>query len=452
MTSPYAISRLSAARPFPRAPILCAAAATLGLGLSGCGGWFGDDETLLPGERVSVRTATADAEIPRTEVPLPAAKTLTNWPQDGGAASRAVTHVAADFALERVWTASVGLGSTSEARLTSPPVAQDGRAFALDADSQLTAIDLATGDRLWDVDLTPDNESSRDGFGGGVAVVGDMAIVTTGFGKIHGVAVDTGEIKWTTDAPGPIRSAPAVSGGVAVVSTREGQVLGLGVADGFQIWRHDGVPAEAAMLGGGAPAISGDVVASPFATGEVGIFRRTDGRLGWLETLGSPRRGAPLSVISDVSSAPVMQEGVIFAGGVSGRLAAFDIPTGRRIWGRDLGSYNRVWAAESVVFVVTVESQLHALDARTGATFWRTDLPRFADPDDREEVFTYGGPVLAGGKLYLTSSAELLYEIDGRTGEILRRVDLPGRANQPPIIASGLLLILDDDANLHAYR
>ena len=422
--------------------------------LGGCSLLFdkATDERVVAGERLPLRQATSERTLGDAEAPLPPQRDVRAWPQAGGAAHRTVGNIKGQLILDRVWSRSIGSSADSSSLITTPPVADETRIFALDAAGQVTARTLDTGDFLWETELVPEDEGDRDGFGGGLAVSGDTVIAATGFGEVIALNVQTGERLWTYSGTAPIRAAPAVSGDLAIVVGRDGRVIAISVASGVEVWQVTGVNAAAGMSTPAAVAISGEVVAAPFGGGEIGIFRLRDGRRGWVETLGAPRRGSALSLISDVTSPPVMAEGRIFAGGVSGRVAAFDIPTGRRIWGRDLGVYNPVWVAGDVVYLVTEDARVMALGANNGQTIWETQLPRFEDPDFRRDPYAYGGPIMVGDALFLTSTAELLHRVNATTGRYEGEVDIPGPSSIPPIAVNGRLYVLDNDGDLHAYE
>src|SRR3546814_20618584 len=79
----------------------------------------------------------------------------------------------------------------------------------MDAESRVTAVDAANGERVWSRDLRPENGDG--GFGGGIAVVGDRAYVTTGYGQVAALDASNGNPVWTRPPPTPIRAAPAVA-------------------------------------------------------------------------------------------------------------------------------------------------------------------------------------------------------------------------------------------------
>src|SRR5262245_50541840 len=127
----------------------------------------------IRGERVPVmpaaRTVEADAKLQGEAVKLPKPVVNAEWPQPGGYADNVMHHLAAAGELETQWSVSVGQGSTSSSRLTASPVVAAGKVFVLDSEVEVSAYDAKSGNRLWQVDLTPEDEDSEDGFGGGVA-------------------------------------------------------------------------------------------------------------------------------------------------------------------------------------------------------------------------------------------------------------------------------------------
>ncbi|MEO1293119.1 MAG: PQQ-binding-like beta-propeller repeat protein [Pseudomonadota bacterium] len=430
---------------------LCLSAALV-MVLTGCGSYFGEEEVPLEGTRIPVRRADPGAQQEfKGTARIPAARRVADWAQAGGASVRTSRNIEGDLALDELWSSSIGAGSDDEARIVATPVIAGETLVALDAAATLTALDRTSGDERWELDLTPEDEDGRDGFGGGLAISKGLVIAASGFGRIHGVDLASGEEKWVYQAPAPIRAAPALSEGVAVAVTRNGIVIGLDAATGEQRWRFSGMDGGAGMLSGAAPAIAGEVVAIPFSTGDIMVARLRDGRRGWNESLGARKGGSAMSLISDVSSSPVIEQGRIYAGTISGRVAAFEVQSGRRLWARDLGLYNPIWAAGETLFMVTDTGALVALRSDSGRTIWQTQLPQYDDPEERRGAFAYGGPIMVGGKLYLTSSDGVLFEVDAATGEKLRELDIPS-STVPPISAGGVLYVLDENGTVHAFR
>src|SRR5262245_30299974 len=168
--------------------------------LAGCG-WFGSSEKPpLPGERISAlqinRQLNVDPELAGTDVILPEPYVNKDWAQVGGNQTHAMYHLkASSGALQQVWSADIGASASDDNRLLAEPVIADGASYAMDADSEVTALDAGTGKQLWRKDLTPDDEDD-DLFGGGIAAVDGKLVVSTPFAKVFLLDAKTGEVKW----------------------------------------------------------------------------------------------------------------------------------------------------------------------------------------------------------------------------------------------------------------
>jgi outer membrane protein assembly factor BamB len=76
--------------------------------------------------------------------------------------------------------------------------------------SQLVAIDAATGDIVWDVELPGDSF-------GGATVVNDLVFTSVLSGLILALDRETGETVWTYQAPGGINGWPAFVEGMLII-------------------------------------------------------------------------------------------------------------------------------------------------------------------------------------------------------------------------------------------
>ena len=72
--------------------------------------------------------------------------------------------------------------------------------------------------------------------------------------------------------------------------------------------------------------------------------------------------------------------------------------------------------------------------------------------DPAKGSVTYQGPVLAGQRLFLTSSEGQALAFDPDNGNQLAALKLGAGAGLPPVVAGGTLYILDDAGTIHAFR
>jgi outer membrane protein assembly factor BamB len=430
-------------------------ALALGALVAGCG-LFEEDEVILPGERVAVRAAQPDTVMPAARAAeisaLGPARNLTDWTQPNGQADRAPGHVAGPAQLREAWRTSIGSGNSSAGRITAAPIVAGGRVFTLDAASTVAAVDAGSGRVAWRVSVTPEGQSARDGFGGGLATEDGRVFVTTGFGEVVALSANDGQVLWRQTLGAPLRAAPAVANGRVVAVTRDNGGFALDAQTGGILWRVVGARGGAGFLGGASPAIAGDVAVLPFTSGELAAVSAATGRRLWSDALTGGRRGSAGADIADISGDPVIAGPAVFASNFAGQMAGIDARTGQRGWLRPIRTTSPVWPVGATLFLASADGRVMRLSAATGETLWSTELPAYRRPDRRQDVISYRGPVVADGAVYVTSSQDGLLVFDAMTGQERSRVAISGGSTVPPVVAGGTLYVLSDNGNLHAFR
>lgn len=434
---------------------LCAGASLLLT--SACSSYFGetDDAPPLPGERIAIfeleSGLSADISAAQVPVQIPAEENNSTWTQAGGNTQHAMGNLALSSSPSRVWTADIGSGSDDGARVISQPVVAEGKVFTLDAVSTVSAFNASTGSRIWEQDLEPEEEDEGF-FGGGVAYADGRVYVTTGFAQVAALDASSGEVVWRRSLPTPMRAAPTVSGDRLYVVTMDSQTYALSTADGSQIWNHRGIQESAALVGAASPAVEGQLVVTPYSSGEVYALRADNGRVLWSDSLSAIRRTDPIADLAGIRGQPVMTGGLTIVMSNAGRSIAIATRQGQRAWDIEAGGINTPWVAGNMVYLLTNEQAVIAVLAGDGRVRWVTPLERYEDPEDREDPITWYGPVMAGGNLVAVSSNGAGVLISSETGELLREFDLPGDAAVAPVVAGGTLYILTLDGTLAAYR
>lgn len=410
----------------------------------------------LPGERISVmaleRSLEADPRLASLEVVLPRPYVNEDWPQPGGYADNAMHHLQASGPLDVVWTADAGAGSSGSRVLATAPILAEGRLYSLDAETTVYSIDAATGKEVWEVDLTPEEEDSDEGRGGGVAYEAGRVFVTTGFGEVVALDAASGEILWRTAAGTPFRAAPTANGGRVFTITSDNQMICVNQADGAILWRHRGIVESAGILAATSPAVSGSIVIVPYSSGELYALRVENGNTLWSDSLTRTGNVTSLTELNDIAGRPVIDRGRVYAVSHSGRAVAIDIRTGERVWTRNIAGVQTPWVAGGFIFTVTLEAEVVALSRRDGRIRWIQQLQRFEDEEDRDGPIEWSGPVLAGDRLILVSSEGEAVSLSPYTGEQLGMIDLPDGVYIPPIVANETLYVLTDDARLVALK
>ncbi|MBK0397820.1 PQQ-binding-like beta-propeller repeat protein [Limibaculum sp. M0105] len=418
--------------------------------LSGCG--LFDDEEILEGERIRLRSESSAAPSNFGGAALPQPREIRDWTQTNGSASHNSGHLAGPASLAVAWSRDIGAGSSSESAITSAPIVVGGVVYAMDAAAEVSALDAASGTEKWRVDLSPEGESGREGFGGGLAASGGRIFAATGFGEVVSLDPASGEIAWRTPLGAPVRAAPAAEAGLVVAVTRDNRAFGLDAETGTPVWRVPSVTSDAGVLGGASPSLAGGLAFLPFASGELIAIEARSGRRLWSAVLSGGRRGLARAAISDVTGDPVVVGPYVIAANQAGRMVAIDARSGQRAWTRSVGAQGPIWAAGDTVFVTTDDSKLMRISARDGTTIWETELQAFDDPEDREDPISYSGPVLVEGRLLITSSEGELIAFDGVGGEELSRIDLAGGSITGPVVSGDTIFVLTDRGTVQALR
>lgn len=424
--------------------------------VAGCG----ERDVQLPGERLDLR---ADLDASETDeavfvnetraLALANAQVNADWTHRNGGPLHQIDHPALPAALSLAFSTNIGAGDSRRARITADPVVASGRIFAMDARAQVTAT-ATDGSALWSRDITPGSDRNSDASGGGLAVDGSTLFVTSGFGTLTALDVQTGDELWTQDLNAPGGSAPTVSNGLVYVVARDSQAWAVDAQSGRIRWTMSGTPSVDGVSGGPGVAVTNGVAVIPFASGEViGAFPE-GGLRRWATVVAGQRQGRAAATITDLSGDPVVDGNIVYVGNFSGRLVAMNVDSGARIWTANDGAISPVWPAGDSVFVINDLNELVRLDAGDGSTIWRIALPQFEEnrPGRQKTLHAHYGPVLAGGRLIVASSDGTLRQFDPTSGALLGQVDLPGGATTNPIVAGETLYVVNRRGQLLAFR
>ncbi len=417
-----------------------------------------NQEVILPGERLDLpnpAAGSAGAKAVARAVPFVAPQMVpnTSWTHANGSAGHVTPHPALAGAPKQVWSVKIGSGDSRKHRITATPVVDGGRIFAMDSQSVVTAVSTS-GQRLWSASIAPGFDDEDDASGGGLAVGGDTLYATTGFGTLTALNVGTGQTRWTQRVDAAISGAPTVYGELVYMVSRDGIAWAVHVDDGRIAWSLPGVPAQAGMTGGAAPAISDEIAVFPFGSGDLVASFPLGGVLLWTASLAGQRTGRAYAVVGDITGDPVIDGDVVYGGTSAGRTAAIDLRSGERRWTVRDGAMSPVWPAGGSVFSVTDESQLLRLDAESGESIWAVDLPYYRNPRPkrREAIHPQFGPVLAGGRLRVASGDGVLRSFDPATGALVATADIPGGAATNMAVAGGVLYVVSTRGQLLAFR
>ncbi len=383
-----------------------AASLSAPLALTACGlfdSWFATKKPPLPGKRESILSAgrglNVDPNAPK--VVLPPAVRNAGWPQAGGNPAHLMGHLAANDHLAERWRADIGEGGGYRRVILAQPVVAAGTVFTMDSDAVVSAFSLANGSRRWRTDTKPQDADSTN-VGGGLGMDESTLYAVNGLSQLVALDVANGKQKWRRDIGVPGRSAPTIADGRVFLTTIDDRLMTFAASDGRPLWTHKAAEPVTSLLGRPAPAYYRGLVIAGFGSGELAALRADSGSVVWTDGLGAARGAAGVADFLSIRGLPVIDSGQVMAISMGGLLVSTDVPSGRRIWERQVAGEDTPYVAGEWMFVISVEQQLAAVHIADGRIAWITDLPRWEDAEKKSDTLTWYGPLLVADRLIVT--------------------------------------------------
>jgi len=422
---------------------------------------FKEKQTPLPGRRIALTQDAAripiDMVVADIPVVLPQARANDAWTQPGGQPDNAPGNLAIGGELKKSWTADAGTGSSNKGRVVASPVVADGRVYTLDADGLVTAFAVATGSAVWRAALTVDGKqqssmlsgliggdsgSKGAGYGGGLAFDGGRIYAASGYGVVAALDAATGTRIWEKNVGAPIRTSPTATGDRMYIVSTLGNLHCFNGADGTEMWTVHSLPQTASLLNNASPAVDGNMVVAPFASGEIMAINAGDGKTAWTESLTRTKLTSALNSLTDAGR-PAIADGVVYAIGNAGKMIASNLKTGERLWSAAIAGTQTPWVAGDTVYVTDTGGQVFALARKDGKSQWITQMP---------QAKVWSGPTMAGGYLWLVSDKGALAALDATTGKVASSIKLESPVFIAPVVAGGKMFIMTDGAKLIALN
>lgn len=395
---------------------------------------------------------TPDPELAASAIALPPAQPSGDWAQSGLNPAKVPGHLEAAPEFREAWRTNIGEGSGEIKRIVAAPVVKDGRIYVIDAAQKVSALDAASGRRVWEKQLKAANPHWDEfSVGGGLAVAGDKLIVASGFAYVTALRLNDGGEIWKRRVESPMSSSPAIMGNRAFLTSTNNDFFAIDTDNGEIIWNDQALAETARVLSSPSPAVNQDILAVGYSSGELIAYLPANGRRLWSDTLTSTGRYTPLSAINDIAGKPSIQDGVVYAASHSGVLTAIDARSGARIWSKSFGSRQGPVIGGEYLFVVGTGGKVACFNKIDGKLAWTRDLPEFKD-GNRENRIVWTGPVLASGRLVVVSSDGDIVALSPQDGKTVSEIKVGQSIFIEPIAAAGKIFVLTDQANLIAIR
>ncbi len=438
--------------------LTAAAALALMAGLSGCGVFKGKGKPATPtvGNRVAIlsrvdTSAKVDPALEGVAVVLPPATENADWAQAGGTANKSYGNLALAASPSLVWTARIA-GSNPKQRLAAAPVVGGGIMFVMDTAGIMHAFDAKTGAERWQKSFQIKGDGASSIYGGGASVADDRVYVTTGLGEVAALKVATGEQLWKVKPAGPLRGSPTIAFGSVFVMTQANQIIALNAADGTQVWNAAASVGQTGVFGVAAPAAGQGTIIAGYSTGELIAYRYENGRELWTDALARTSLSTSVGVLTDIDADPIIDRGRVYALGQGGRMAAYELVTGQRIWELNLAGISTPAVAGDWIFTLTDDARLLCIARSSGKVRWLTQLAPYRNVAKKKDPLFWSGPVLAGDRLWFVNSLGQVFSAAASDGQPVLVADVKAPITLAPIVAGSTLYVLDDNGKINAFR
>ena len=360
------------------------------------------------------------ADVPEIEPAKPAIPaTAKNWPLfRGDSHSSGVAVSTLPEKLELLWKFRVEDGG-----FETTPAIVDGVAYVGDFDGKLFAVDVKSGDKLWEFAGELGFVASPAVFKGNV-YIGDLD------GKFYCINAKTGKKIWDFTAEAQIDSAANFYRDNVLVGSQDATLYCLKASDGKPVWKF---------------TIDDQIRCTPTIVDNRCFLAGCDGKLHIVD-LDKGEAVADVPIESPTGTTPAVLGNRVYFGTHAGDFFCIDWKEAKTIWTwqhEDDPSEFRSSAAvmKSHVIVGDRGRRLFALNPESGERIWNFPTKRNVD----------SSPVIVGDRVFFGSGDGIVFALDVKTGEEKWKYEAGGGFIGSPAVADEKLFIASEDGILYCF-
>ena len=338
--------------------------------------------------------------------------------------------------LIRQWSVNVGNGQGSNYTEITPSI-DGGVIYAASEDGVLVAIEISTGNTLW--------RTRVEGvITGGVGSGEGLVMIATESAEVIVLDQADGTFKWQQAVSSEVLSAPQTNGDVVVAQTVDDKLVALDFGDGEQRWTYETTQPALTLRGSSKPVIAANAVIAGFSNGMLVAVSAEDGVYLWEERVAVPEGEYDIDRVIDVDGDLLLDGGRILAASYQGNLMAFEVTSGRIVWGMEASSYHGMAQGFGNIYYCDDQSQVFAIRDNSEDIVWGN-----SDLLNREIT----APTVVGNYIAVADYdgyVHLLSQIDGR---IVGRIEADNDGVRANLLANnGRLYVFGNSGRLTAYQ
>lgn len=304
------------------------------------------------------------------------------------------------------------------------PLIANGRVFAVDMDGQAVAVDLATGDEIWKVDLDAFIDASP-------AIIGDKLIFGDLDGQLFCLNTENGERVWTKTLETSFITSVNEIEGDALAIGETGLLTRLNVETGEQVWSY---------------TIEDRILSSPSIAENRCFLTGCNSKLYGID-LTDPQllSDKPLAAPTGVTAA------------VEGELAYFSLSggtvlcvnwkTGEEVWshfdprGDQEGSSCPAITENRIVIGGGSTRNVIGLNRETGELEWTFTTRRMVN----------GSPIVVGSVAIIGGNDGRVYLLDAESGDKLFEYECGGTLATAPAARGSTFVVSNDKGSIYCF-
>jgi len=263
-------------------------------------------------------------------------------------------------------------------------------------------------------------------------------------GKVRAFEFEAGQLLWEQQTKLPLSAGPGIGEDLILIGTHKGILLALAIKDGSEQWRIQ---------------LTSEILAIPQINQGVVVARTVDGKLFGIDSGTGEQlwiyEGNTVPLLSlRGTSTPVVTNDLIIAGFDNGKIAAITLAQGQVLWeapvalprGRtELERMVDIDAdpllVDNIIYVSSYQGRTLAIDIFSGKLLWK------------REISSYAGMGFDVDTLYLSDLKSHLWAFDRETGASIWKQDkLQAREITAPVTLQSYLIVADKKGYLHWIR
>jgi outer membrane protein assembly factor BamB len=370
---------------------------------------------------------------------LTACSTVKGWfdnDDDEAAQPAELVEFVPEMEVKSIWSTNVGKGQGKVYNFLSP-IINGERIYAAGSAGIVMALDKKSGKTIWKTDLDMPL-SGGVGYGAGQILLGSSN------GDVVVLDPADGSEQWRVSVSGEVLSAPQSNGTIVIVQSYDGKLRGLDADDGSELWVYDSSLPVLTVRGSSTPIIDGRTVMAGFASGKAMAFDLKTGAIKWDTRVAIAQGRSEIDRIIDIDGEMLLNNNILYAVSYQGRVAAIDVPSGRKIWQQDASSSVSIDQGFGNVYVSEDNGSVVAFYRSGQGVRWeqpRMENRRLSGPK------TIKGFVAVGD---FEGYVHFLSQVDGR---FVGRIKVDGKGVRATMLSEGdVLYVFGNSGKLAALR